>query len=109
MKKYGRPLAIGVTPGKASMARNASPKAPGSCRTCPTTTVVWPGSGRWPWTLTSATTVAVEGAGGGAGSTADGGGGGDGESARAAADRAHEKATVAATTARTRVHGAIDE
>jgi hypothetical protein len=55
MKKYGRPLAIGVTPGKASMARKASPKAPGSCRTAPPFRVVWPGSGRSPWTVTSVT------------------------------------------------------
>jgi hypothetical protein len=31
-KKYGRPLMIGVTPGSASIARNASPKAPGIWR-----------------------------------------------------------------------------
>ena len=32
-KKYGRPEAIGVTPGMASMARKASPNAPGISRT----------------------------------------------------------------------------
>src|ERR1700691_4644508 len=99
MKKHGSPLAMGVTPGKASTARNASPNAPGSWRTWLPPTVVWVGSGRRPWTVTSVTAGSVV-------VSADEGGAG--ESARATPEAAARTAATVTTT-QTCLQGAIDD
>jgi hypothetical protein len=52
-KRYGKPLAIGVVPGNASMARSGSPNAPGTARASLASMADAPGAVFAPWTTTS--------------------------------------------------------
>jgi hypothetical protein len=53
MKKYGNPLAVGVTPGRTSMARYGSASTPGISRMSRRLSVVDPPGARSPPTFTS--------------------------------------------------------
>ncbi len=62
MKNAGSPDTIGTTPGCASIARNGSPKLPGSARVSSRVKTTEPVGVRWPSTMTSSGAVVGRGA-----------------------------------------------